>query len=146
MSSASLVEVLWVQREVDPTQCTATKMSVHRRARNPINSCTAHTYTRNSILLCYNFIKLTYLLTSFLWPNCLKWFDTVGWASGRASCLYKTEWWGAAVVICLERSANDLHMVQLMPLPPIISRFIKIQNWFCLSGTGLLKLSWKRGR
>jgi len=26
------------------------------------------------------------------------------------------------------RSANGLHMVQLMPLPPIISCFIKIQN------------------
>jgi len=24
----------------------------------------------------------------------------------------------AGVVICLERDANDLHMVQLMPLPP----------------------------
>jgi len=31
------------------------------------------------------------------------------------------------MVICLERGANDLHMVQLMPLPPIISCFIKIQ-------------------
>jgi len=31
------------------------------------------------------------------------------------------------VDICLERCANDLHMVQLMPLPPIISCFIKIQ-------------------
>jgi len=28
----------------------------------------------------------------------------------------KTKWWGAGVVICLERSAN-LHMAQLMPLP-----------------------------
>jgi len=28
----------------------------------------------------------------------------------------KTEWWGAGVVICLERGA-DLHMAQLMPLP-----------------------------
>jgi len=27
----------------------------------------------------------------------------------------KTEWWGAGVVICLERGA-DLHMAQLMPL------------------------------
>jgi len=28
------------------------------------------------------------------------------------------EWWrGAGVVICLERGANDLHMIQLMPLP-----------------------------
>ena len=25
---------------------------------------------------------------------------------------------GACVVICLEQGANDLHMVQLMPLPP----------------------------
>jgi len=30
----------------------------------------------------------------------------------------KTEWWGIGVVICVERGANDLHMVQLMPLPP----------------------------
>jgi len=27
----------------------------------------------------------------------------------------KTEWWGAGLVICLERGA-DLHMAQLMPL------------------------------
>jgi len=27
----------------------------------------------------------------------------------------KTEWWGAGMVICLERGA-DLHVVQLMPL------------------------------
>jgi len=32
------------------------------------------------------------------------------------------------VVICLECGANDLHMVQLMSLPPIISCFSKIQN------------------
>jgi len=30
------------------------------------------------------------------------------------------------MVIHLEQSANDLHMIQLMPLPPIISCFIKI--------------------
>jgi len=29
----------------------------------------------------------------------------------------KTKWLGTGVVICLERGANDLHMVQLMPLP-----------------------------
>ena len=29
----------------------------------------------------------------------------------------KTEWWGTGMVICLDRGANDLHMVQLMPLP-----------------------------
>jgi len=35
-------------------------------------------------------------------------------------------WWGADVVICLERGA-DLHMAQLMPLPPTVSCFSKIQ-------------------
>jgi len=29
-----------------------------------------------------------------------------------------TERWGIGVVICLQRGANDLDMVQLMPLPP----------------------------
>jgi len=36
----------------------------------------------------------------------------------------KTEWWGAGVVICLERGA-DWHMAQLMPLT--VSCFSKIQ-------------------
>jgi len=30
----------------------------------------------------------------------------------------KIECWGTGVVICVECGANDLHMVQLMPLPP----------------------------
>ena len=34
------------------------------------------------------------------------------------------------MVICLERGANDLHMVQLKPLPPHRLCFIKIQNGF----------------
>ena len=36
------------------------------------------------------------------------------------------------MVICLERGANDLHMVQLMPLPP--RRLLLQQNpkWFIL--------------
>jgi len=33
---------------------------------------------------------------------CLQCFDAVGWVAGRASGLYKTEWWGAGMVICLE--------------------------------------------
>ena len=37
----------------------------------------------------------------------------------------KSEWWGAGVVICLERGA-DLHMAQLMPLPLTVSCFSKI--------------------
>jgi len=41
----------------------------------------------------------------------------------------KTEWWGAGVVICLERGA-DLHMFQLMPLPLTVSCFSKTQIGF----------------
>jgi len=51
----------------------------------------------------------------------------VGWAAlGRKRIRpVKTDWWGAGVVICLERGA-DLHMAQLMPLPLTVSCFSKI--------------------
>ena len=39
----------------------------------------------------------------------------VGRQEGHPACK-NLEWWGAGVVICLERGA-DLHMAQLMPLP-----------------------------
>jgi len=41
----------------------------------------------------------------------------------------KNEWWGAGMVICLERDA-DLHMTQLMPLPLTVSCFSKSQIGF----------------
>jgi len=41
----------------------------------------------------------------------------------------KTEWWGAGVVMCLERGA-DFHMAQLMSLPLTVSCFSKIQIGF----------------
>ena len=47
----------------------------------------------------------------------------VGRQEGHPACK-KTEWWGAGMVICLERGA-DLHMAQLMPLP-----LSKIQTGF----------------
>jgi len=37
----------------------------------------------------------------------------------------KQEWWGAGMIVCLERGA-DLHMAQLMPLPLTVSCFSKI--------------------
>jgi len=49
----------------------------------------------------------------------------VGRQEGHPACK-KTEWWGAGIVICLERGA-DLHMAQLMPLPLTASSFSKIQ-------------------
>ena len=61
--------------------------------------------------------------------TCLQCFDAVGWATGRPSGLWKTEWWGAGMAICLERGA-DLHMAQLMPLPLTVSCFSKIQTGF----------------
>ena len=41
----------------------------------------------------------------------------------------KTEWWGAGMVVCLERGA-DLHTAQLMPLPLTVSCFSKIRIGF----------------
>jgi len=52
----------------------------------------------------------------------------VGWQEGHPACK-KTEWWGAGMVVCLERGA-DLHMAQLMPLPLTSSCFSKIQIGF----------------
>ena len=58
---------------------------------------------------------------------CLQCFDAVR-QEGHPACK-KTEWWGAGVVIWLERGA-DLHMGQLMPLPLTASCFSKIQIGF----------------
>ena len=52
----------------------------------------------------------------------------VGRQEGHPACK-KTEWWGAGMVICLERDA-DLHMAQLMPMPLTVSSFSKIQIGF----------------
>ena len=59
----------------------------------------------------------------------------------------KIEWWGVGVVICLERGADCLHIVQLMPLHPKTRHLLPCLNpdWFYLYGTGLPRLSWKRG-
>jgi len=52
----------------------------------------------------------------------------VGRQEGHPACK-KTKWWGAGVVISLERGA-DLHMAQLMLLPLTVSCFSKIQIGF----------------
>ena len=49
----------------------------------------------------------------------------VGCQEGHPACK-KREWWSAGVVICLGRGA-DLHMAQLIPLPPAVSCSSKIQ-------------------
>ena len=49
------------------------------------------------------------------------------WLGGREGI--RPVWWGAGVVICLERGA-DLHIAQLMLLPLTVSCFSKIQIGF----------------
>ena len=44
----------------------------------------------------------------------------------RHTACKKTEWWGAGMVICLERGTN-LHMAQLTPLLLTVSCFSKIE-------------------
>ena len=61
------------------------------------------------------------------------------WRQEEHLAIKKLEWWGAGVVICLERGAYDQHMVGLMPLPPLPSLLQKIQNglFFCPGCTGI---------
>jgi len=56
----------------------------------------------------------------------------VGRQEGHPACK-KTEWWGAGMVICLERGAV-LHMAQLMPLSltPVKSRLV-LPFWYRLT-------------
>ena len=79
------------------------------------------------------------LLPSVLW-RC--------WLGGRKGIWpVKTEWWGAGMVICLERGA-DLHMAQLMPLPLTVCCFSKIQIGFAflvpahLGSPGKMAVKW----
>ena len=82
---------------------------------------------------------------------CLKWYQQsehsalmllVGTEEGHPACK-KTEWWGAGMVICLERVA-DLHMAQLMPLPLTVSCFSKIQIGFTFLVPAHLGSPWKK--
>ena len=54
----------------------------------------------------------------------------VGWQEGHPACK-KTEWWGAGMVVCLERGA-DLHTAKLMPLPLTVSSKIRVGFTFLI--------------
>jgi len=54
-----------------------------------------------------HFTLLVQMLRGFEFSSVI-WHYMLGWQEGK--------WWGNGMVICLERGANDLHMVQLMPL------------------------------
>jgi len=51
-----------------------------------------------------------------------------------ATGLPSAEWWGAGMVICLERGADYLHIAQLMPLPLT----------YLLLQIGFTRMSWKK--
>ena len=73
---------------------------------------------------------LVILLCFILWFIILCAFSALtllaGRQEGHPAC---KKWWGAGVVICLERGA-DLHMSHLMPPPLTVSCFSKIQFGF----------------
>ena len=81
------------------------------------------------------FVCLSVCLCLFIWVPSVLWRC---WLCSRKSIrpVKKHEWWGAGMVICLERCA-ELHMAQLMPLPLTVSCFSKIQIglplWYLLT-------------
>jgi len=94
-----------------------------------------------STFTVYWLLHLYWIYKLPLWQKCVGkvlWTFTEGriivlwrcWLVGRKGIQpVKTEWWGAGMVICLERGA-DLHMAQLMPLPLTVSCYSKIQIGF----------------
>ena len=82
---------------------------------------------------CYRF-----MLHTFFHPVIIPLFAfsaltlLVGRQEGHLACKKNMEWWGADMVICLERGADDLHMVQLMPLPPHHLLLLQNPEWFIL--------------
>jgi len=80
--------------------------------------------------------------------TCKAWMLATRVGSGLRKSMQpaKIEWWGVGAVICLQRGADCLHIVQLMPLhPKTPSSLLPHLNpdWFYLSGTGLPRLTWK---
>jgi len=80
----------------------------------------------HSLTICKHYPISIINSLHLLWSSALTLL--VGRQEGHPACK-KTEWWGAGVVICLERGA-DMHMAQLMPLPLTVSCFSKIQIGF----------------
>ena len=88
----------------------------------------------------FKFVRNYRVIPSVLWHS---------WLGVRKSILrVKIEWWCVGVVICLEW----VHIVCIcsrwchcIPKPDHLLPHLN-PDWFYLSGTGLPRLSWKRGR
>jgi len=80
-----------------------------------------------------------------IWPQYTNVTDRQ-WSDSIGRTVSKPEWWGAGMVICLKQCANDVHMVQLTPLPLHSLLLHQNPDWFNLSGASLTTMSWKRSR
>ena len=105
------------------------RLSARRVYRNPAHS---HQPTRPE---CRLSLLSVHFSVNIYTPHCIISVPSVLWCcwlGGRKGIrAVKTEWWGAGMVICLERGA-DLHMAQRMQLPPTVSCFSKILIGFYL--------------
>jgi len=67
------------------------------------------TYLMSGGICKYEFVaNLPLNLSSVLWHCCL--------GIRKSISPVKIEWWGIGVIVCLERGAHCLHMIQLIPL------------------------------
>ena len=81
----------------------------------------------NPIITTSEVIVVVYLLCVFL--NAFSALMLlVGWQEGHPACKNLSGEVLVWLIVCLQQGANDLHRVQLMPLPLIISCSSKIQN------------------
>ena len=98
-------------------------MEIDNLGASFLGNCLAKVHLENGHLYVYVFLIMLCNWHAFSALTLL-----VGRQEGHPACK-KTEWWGAGMVICLERCAG-LRMAQLMPLPLTVSCFSKIQIGF----------------
>jgi len=84
------------------------------------------------LTFCF-FVKCALFVIMCIMPSLLVSFSAlsllVRWQEGHSACKKLSAGWGASMGICLGQGA-DLHMAQLMPLPPTASCFSKIHTGF----------------
>jgi len=98
-------------------------MQFKRDYRKQAYNCSAdYNYYKMSIYISISqnvmFNNNMQLSKSYHSRPCLQCFYTADWDVEEHTACKKTDLWASAIVICLEWDANDLHIVQLMPVPP----------------------------
>ena len=111
--------------------CRVTRSFIHSFICLFITLC-SHLQDCRRLQYARYFVHSFILLFTYMFIHSLPSVLLRCWLGGRKGIRpVKTEWWGAGLVICLERGA-DLHMAQLMPLPLTVSCFSKIQIDFTI--------------